>query len=123
MFRFTIRELLILTVTAGLAVGWWIDHGHTASIRASRDTYRSQFESLVADLQRQGILVKIENDGVFIVRRRLYGQMASPIQLERPRELAERESTSPAQTQMQPVADLDLSFDPSLFSPDKNPQR
>jgi len=25
MFRFTIRELLILTVTAGLAVGWWID--------------------------------------------------------------------------------------------------
>lgn len=26
MFRFTIRELLILTVTAGLAVGWWLDH-------------------------------------------------------------------------------------------------
>lgn len=26
MFRFTIRELLILTVTAGLAVGWWTDH-------------------------------------------------------------------------------------------------
>ncbi len=26
MFRFTIRELLILTVTAGLAVGWWVDH-------------------------------------------------------------------------------------------------
>jgi hypothetical protein len=26
MFRFTIRELLILTVTAGLALGWWLDH-------------------------------------------------------------------------------------------------
>jgi hypothetical protein len=25
MFRFTIRELLILTVTAGLAVGWWME--------------------------------------------------------------------------------------------------
>jgi len=25
MFRFTIRELLILTVTVGLAVGWWMD--------------------------------------------------------------------------------------------------
>jgi len=25
MSRFTIRELLILTVTAGLAVGWWLD--------------------------------------------------------------------------------------------------
>jgi hypothetical protein len=26
MLRFTIRELLILTVTAGLAVGWWLEH-------------------------------------------------------------------------------------------------
>jgi hypothetical protein len=25
MFRFTIRELLILTVTVGLAVGWWME--------------------------------------------------------------------------------------------------
>jgi len=27
MLRFTIRELLILTLTAGLAVGWWVDRG------------------------------------------------------------------------------------------------
>jgi len=26
MFQFTIRELLILTVAAGLGAGWWIDH-------------------------------------------------------------------------------------------------
>jgi hypothetical protein len=26
MFRFTIRELLTLTLAAGLAVGWWLDH-------------------------------------------------------------------------------------------------
>jgi len=26
MFRFTIRELLILTATAGVGAGWWIDH-------------------------------------------------------------------------------------------------
>ncbi len=25
-FRFTIRDLLWLTVVAALAVGWWIDH-------------------------------------------------------------------------------------------------
>jgi hypothetical protein len=31
MFRFTIRELLILTVTAGLAVGWWIDRSSLAN--------------------------------------------------------------------------------------------
>ena len=30
MFRFTIRELLILTVTAGLAVGWWLDRTRLA---------------------------------------------------------------------------------------------
>jgi hypothetical protein len=26
MFKFTIRELLLLTVIVGLAVGWWLDH-------------------------------------------------------------------------------------------------
>lgn len=25
MFRFTIRDLLWLTVVVGLAVGWWVD--------------------------------------------------------------------------------------------------
>ena len=27
-FRFTIRDLLWLTVVAALAVGWWLDHRH-----------------------------------------------------------------------------------------------
>lgn len=27
MFRFTLRELLLLTLIAGLAAGWWIDRG------------------------------------------------------------------------------------------------
>ena len=26
MFRFTIRDLLTLTLAAGLAIGWWSDH-------------------------------------------------------------------------------------------------
>jgi hypothetical protein len=26
MFRFTIRELVLLTMVAGLALGWWLDH-------------------------------------------------------------------------------------------------
>src|SRR4029450_5648125 len=38
MFRFTIRELLILTVTAGLAVGWWMDHrANAANAEAAED--------------------------------------------------------------------------------------
>jgi hypothetical protein len=26
MFRFTIRDVLWLTVVVGLSVGWWLDH-------------------------------------------------------------------------------------------------
>jgi|GEM_PF-2176056 hypothetical protein len=46
MLRFTIRELLILTVTAGLAVGWWIDRSSLAKrvseIEANYGTMRGQ---------------------------------------------------------------------------------
>jgi len=41
MFRFTIRELLILTLTVGLAVGWWIDR---RSLLASAETTRQKFD-------------------------------------------------------------------------------
>ena len=30
MFRFTIRELLLLTLVVALGVGWWIDRGRLA---------------------------------------------------------------------------------------------
>lgn len=26
MFRFSIRELMLMTLVVGLALGWWIDH-------------------------------------------------------------------------------------------------
>ena len=32
MFRVTIRELLILSATAGLAVGWWLDHRRLSTV-------------------------------------------------------------------------------------------
>ena len=31
MFRFTIRELVLLTLVVALAVGWWLDHSRLAS--------------------------------------------------------------------------------------------
>jgi hypothetical protein len=31
MFRFTIRDVLWLTVVVGLAVGWWMDHWQISS--------------------------------------------------------------------------------------------
>jgi hypothetical protein len=38
MFRFTIRDVLWLTVVAALGVGWWIDHSSLAEPAAK---YRS----------------------------------------------------------------------------------
>jgi hypothetical protein len=32
MFRFSIRDVLWLTVVVALGVGWWIDHSRTAKI-------------------------------------------------------------------------------------------
>lgn len=45
MFKFTIRELLLLTVIVGLSVIWWIDHR-----RQTGD--RRQLNQQVADLKR-----------------------------------------------------------------------
>jgi hypothetical protein len=30
MFRFTIRELVMLTIIAAMGAGWWIDHAQKA---------------------------------------------------------------------------------------------
>jgi hypothetical protein len=43
MWRFTIRELLILTVTAGLAVGWWVDH---RLLTGDRNHWRTRSQDL-----------------------------------------------------------------------------
>jgi hypothetical protein len=45
MFRFTIRDVLWLTVVVGLAVGWWLEHDHFAS-RARRDQLRERRQIL-----------------------------------------------------------------------------
>jgi hypothetical protein len=66
--RFTIRDLLWLTVVAALAVGWWLDHHKMAADSAKRDKYAAELakqwtaelraaQVRLADLQRQ-----IEND-------------------------------------------------------------
>ena len=38
MFRFTIRELLILTLSVGLGTGWWLEHrASAANAEAAQD--------------------------------------------------------------------------------------
>ena len=47
MCRFTIRDVLWLTMLVGLSLGWWIDHRY-AKAQAKLDTY--MILSLVLDL-------------------------------------------------------------------------
>ena len=49
MFRFTIRELLILTVTVALAVGWWVDHRQLWNDRERTQTVIAQYEAYDLD--------------------------------------------------------------------------
>jgi hypothetical protein len=62
MFRFSIRDVLWLTVVVGLAVGWWVEH------RANFKTIsRLRFiaTNLTHHLNGQGNLeVKFENDNI-----------------------------------------------------------
>jgi len=49
MFRFTIRDVLWLTVLAALAVSWWIDHRSLApdakAFRKQQVIYRGAIDS------------------------------------------------------------------------------
>ena len=47
MFRFTIRDLLWLTVVVGLGVGWWLDRGRQRETSEfDRKTQAIQIEQL-----------------------------------------------------------------------------
>ena len=64
MFRFTIRDVLWLTVVAGLGVGWWIDRNKTrAAWRSDRDriqaTWQSERDEWQALLDRIRVLHKL----------------------------------------------------------------
>jgi len=42
--RFTIRDLLWLTLVVAIAVGWWIDHGDRAAMQKKINGLRAQLE-------------------------------------------------------------------------------
>jgi hypothetical protein len=60
MFRFTIRELVLLTLVVAMGVGWRLDHAHQAryvAIVSSNDTYllleNERLRNEVAKLQKR----------------------------------------------------------------------
>jgi hypothetical protein len=65
MFRFTIRELLLLTVIVATSVGWWADH-HRQSAAVSYYTeqyqyWRDSVELLDGMLTKLGFQIKRED--------------------------------------------------------------
>jgi hypothetical protein len=48
MFRFTIRELVLLTAVAAMGVGWWLD---SRSSRKAQITFSRQVEALKAEVK------------------------------------------------------------------------
>jgi hypothetical protein len=54
MFRFTIRDVLWLTVVAALAVGWWVEHRRAAAREAAWITcFHSALEKLSFHVQQE----------------------------------------------------------------------
>jgi hypothetical protein len=62
MFRFTIRELLLLTVIVGLAVAWWVDR------HRQHDHWAQQVNSANQQVQRFDRQLRIYQDGDHLMR-------------------------------------------------------
>ena len=52
MFRFTIRDVLWLTVVAALLVGWWINHVHAANRHEAVIAHVERIRTVLIDAQR-----------------------------------------------------------------------
>jgi hypothetical protein len=68
MFRFTIRDLLLATAIAALAVGWWIDRSRLAPKAADSDRWKFRAESLAERVQPSGWHVNWNNDQIVITQ-------------------------------------------------------
>jgi len=55
-FRFTIRDLLWLTLVVAMAVGWWLSYSHCQTqingLQESMEDWRSRARSREAEVQR-----------------------------------------------------------------------
>jgi len=65
MFRFTIRELVLLTLVVALGVGWWADHRRMTSAREIAETRAKLLEQRDSEWQRVNywLTQTLENGG------------------------------------------------------------
>lgn len=63
MFRFTMRELLLLTVIVALGFGWFLREGH---FRSDEEALRAQSNVLEHVLTKEGVRVKWSDDRTMV---------------------------------------------------------
>ena len=59
MFRFTIREIALMTALMAVGFAWWLDHRRFIVARDRLDT-------IVAELVSRNLSVEIDDDGIWI---------------------------------------------------------
>ena len=86
MFRFSMRELLVSTALAAVAVAWWIDRNRIARIAEERDVWTFRAESVAEVIRRDGGQVDWNDDEIRVSRtdsagrRRMIGIPRKPYQ-------------------------------------------
>jgi hypothetical protein len=75
MFRFTIRDVLWLTVVVASLTGWWLDHRRADhETKALRSDNLAKSEALESDTKSQAIL-RQEQETIMRGARRLEGEL------------------------------------------------
>ena len=59
MFRFTIRDLVLITAMMGFALAWWID-------RRRLTTAQDRLHAIVSELASRNVQVEFDSDGVWL---------------------------------------------------------
>jgi len=60
-FQFTIRDLLLVTVIAAVAAGWWIDHRHWQWVRDHLKSIETESAAKVQELTEQMAVIQLKS--------------------------------------------------------------
>ena len=66
MFRFTIRDVLLVMVIVGLATGWWMEHRHLGTLRSRCDRLEALARATTVILSELGVDADFTNDNIEI---------------------------------------------------------
>ena len=66
--KFSIRDLLLVTVIVAMAVGWWVDHRRQTALLQSKSFEAAYFKSLRSIMEHDGYKVITNDDGMGVYR-------------------------------------------------------